>query len=67
VPPQFKVALVAAFPPPPGGMPHQARMLAEILARDGARVVAINTNPFGRCASCTFCASCASCAAATWY
>jgi glycosyltransferase involved in cell wall biosynthesis len=48
VPPQFKVALVAAFPPPPGGMPHQARMLAEILARDGARVVAINTNPFGR-------------------
>jgi len=48
VPPNVKVAIVAAFPPPPGGMQHQARMLAEILARDGARVVAINTNPFGR-------------------
>jgi glycosyltransferase involved in cell wall biosynthesis len=48
VPSKVKVAIVAAFPPPPGGMPHQARMLAEILARDGARVVTINTNPFGR-------------------
>ncbi len=45
---EIKVALVAAFPPPPGGMTHQAQMLAEILARDGARVVEINTNPFGR-------------------
>jgi glycosyltransferase involved in cell wall biosynthesis len=48
VPPEIKVAVVAAFPPPPGGMTHQAQMLAEILARDGARVVEINTNPFGR-------------------
>ncbi len=48
MPPNVKVGIVAAFPPPPGGMQHQARMLAEILARDGARVVAINTNPFGR-------------------
>jgi glycosyltransferase involved in cell wall biosynthesis len=29
-------------------MTHQAAMLAEILARDGADVVRINTNPFGR-------------------
>ncbi|MGD8719705.1 MAG: glycosyltransferase family 4 protein [Candidatus Zixiibacteriota bacterium] len=43
-----KVAIVAAFPPPPGGMPRQAEMLAEILAREGAEVVRINTNPFGR-------------------
>ncbi len=43
-----KVAVVAGFPPPPGGMPHQAEMLADVLARDGAHVVKINTNPFGR-------------------
>jgi glycosyltransferase involved in cell wall biosynthesis len=48
VPSKLKVAVVAAFPPPPGGMTHQAAMLAEILARDGADVVRINTNPFGR-------------------
>ena len=48
MPPKLKVAVVAAFPPPPGGMTHQAAMLAEILARDGADVVRINTNPFGR-------------------
>jgi glycosyltransferase involved in cell wall biosynthesis len=48
VPSKLKVAVVAAFPPPPGGMTHQAAMLAEILARDGADVVKINTNPFGR-------------------
>jgi glycosyltransferase involved in cell wall biosynthesis len=29
-------------------MPHQAAMLAKILAREGADVVRINTNPFGR-------------------
>jgi len=46
--PKLTVALVAAFPPPPGGMSHQAAMLADILARDGAEVVRINTNPFGR-------------------
>jgi len=46
--PQPKIAIVAAFPPPPGGMPHQAAMLAEVLARDGADVVRIDTNPFGR-------------------
>ncbi len=48
MPTTIKVAVVAAFPPPPGGMPHQAEMLAEVLARDGADVVKINTNPFGR-------------------
>ncbi len=48
MPAKIKVAVVAAFPPPPGGMPHQAEMLADILARDGAEVVRINTNPFGR-------------------
>jgi glycosyltransferase involved in cell wall biosynthesis len=47
VPPKLKVAIVAAFPPPPGGMTHQAAMLAEVLARDGADVIRINTNPFG--------------------
>lgn len=48
MPSKLKVAVVAAFPPPPGGMTHQAAMLAEILARDGADVVRINTNPFGQ-------------------
>jgi len=48
VPSKLKIAVVAAFPPPPGGMTHQAAMLAEILAREGADVVRINTNPFGR-------------------
>ncbi len=48
MPSKLKVAVVAAFPPPPGGMTHQAAMLAEILAREGADVVRINTNPFGR-------------------
>lgn len=46
--PRTKVALVAAFPPPPAGMTHQAEMLAELLAREGAEVVRVNTNPFGR-------------------
>lgn len=48
MPSKLKVAVVAAFPPPPGGMTHQAAMLAEVLAREGADVVRINTNPFGR-------------------
>lgn len=48
MPSKLKIAVVAAFPPPPGGMTHQAAMLAEILAREGADVVRINTNPFGR-------------------
>jgi glycosyltransferase involved in cell wall biosynthesis len=42
------IAVVAGFPPPPGGMPHQAEMLAERLRREGATVVPLNTNPLGR-------------------
>jgi glycosyltransferase involved in cell wall biosynthesis len=42
------VAVVAPFPPPPAGMTLQAEMLAALLARDGARVIPVNTNPYGR-------------------
>ena len=47
-PKELTVAIVAPFPPPPAGMTLQAAFLADVLARDGARVVRVNTNPYGR-------------------
>jgi len=40
----LRIALIGPIPPPEGGMANQTRQLAELLARDGAKVTLVQSN-----------------------